>query len=264
MPSKVIDNLLSEALSPGVTKRILKGLKMRPLSCVEQEQVSVGLGRRDGGVAITKFRIEMTFENLACLRDRTWLNDEVVNFHMEMLTERLVSRKTLPNLNPLNCAFFNTFFFTKLTGGTSGLSYDYKSVQRWTKRAKLDIFALDLLFIPINLNNVHWVLGVVNFKEKRLEYFDSMHGSDRGFFTVMEKYLQDEFQDKKSDTFDFGDWSTVLRTDCPTQQNGYDCGMFVCKFTDYLSDGLDLDFSSQDMVFFRERLYADILQGSIP
>jgi len=40
---------------------------------------------------------------------------------------------------------------------------------------KVDIFSLDKLFVPIHLGN-HWTLGVVNFKKRRLEYYDSMGG----------------------------------------------------------------------------------------
>ena len=35
----------------------------------------------------------------------------------------------------------------------------------------------DMLLVPINLCNNHWVLIVVNFLRRRLEYYDCMGGS---------------------------------------------------------------------------------------
>lgn len=40
--------------------------------------------------------------------------------------------------------FFNTFFFEMLSGGNSG-SYNYKQVQRWTTRKKVEYN--ELIFI---------------------------------------------------------------------------------------------------------------------
>ena len=50
-----------------------------------------------------------------------------------------------------------------------------------------------------------------------------------------------------------------MPSDIPLQHNGDDCGVFTCKFADYLWDRLDLDFSQSDMPYFRRRLLADLL-----
>jgi sentrin-specific protease 1 len=31
-----------------------------------------------------------------------------------------------------------------------------------------------MCLVPINLGNMHWIAAVINFKQKRIEYFDSM------------------------------------------------------------------------------------------
>ena len=31
-----------------------------------------------------------------------------------------------------------------------------------------------MCLVPINLGNMHWIAAVINFKQKRMEYFDSM------------------------------------------------------------------------------------------
>lgn len=40
---------------------------------------------------------------------------------------------------------------------------------------QIDIFSKDIIVFPINKNNVHWLCGAINFKDKRLECYDSMN-----------------------------------------------------------------------------------------
>jgi sentrin-specific protease 1 len=42
----------------------------------------------------------------------------------------------------------------------------YAALKRWTR--KIDIFAHDLILIPVHLG-MHWCLAVVNFKVKKSE-----------------------------------------------------------------------------------------------
>lgn len=39
---------------------------------------------------------------------------------------------------------------------------------------QIDIFEKDIVVFPINLRNVHWICGAINFKDKRFECYDSM------------------------------------------------------------------------------------------
>ncbi len=55
----------------------------------------------------------------------------------------------------------NTFFYSKLM--EDGV-YSYSNVRRWT--STLNVFALDKVIIPINDNNAHWFLAVVDFRKK--------------------------------------------------------------------------------------------------
>ena len=54
----------------------------------------------------------------------------------------------------------------------------------------------------------------------------------------------------------------IERPACPEQRNTYDCGVFACQIANYLTSDVPLDFTEADMPMFRDRLAADILQGS--
>ena len=45
---------------------------------------------------------------------------------------------------------------------------------------QFDLFSKDIVLIPINHKNVHWAVAVINFRLKRIEYYDSMLMTDNG------------------------------------------------------------------------------------
>jgi len=49
----------------------------------------------------------------------------------------------------------------------------------------------------------------------------------------------------------------------PQQNNDADCGVFSCMFANYLSQGIELRFSAQDMTTFRMRITLDILRKEV-
>jgi sentrin-specific protease 1 len=84
-------------------------------------------GPQSREVVIDKFNIDMTRAKIACLRPRTWLNDEVINFYMCMLKERDAALcEKYPKR--LHSHFFNSFFMHKLLqADSSGGGYAFTS-----------------------------------------------------------------------------------------------------------------------------------------
>ena len=53
-----------------------------------------------------------------------------------------------------------------------------------------------------------------------------------------------------------------MGTSTPQQHNGFDCGVFVAIYVDFLMDDLELEnFCQEDMEYFRMRLSVDIIRG---
>ncbi|XP_047065075.1 putative ubiquitin-like-specific protease 1B [Lolium rigidum] len=198
--------------------------------------------------------IEITREKLWCLRPRGWLNDEVINFYLELLKERAKREPT----RFLKCHFFNTFFYKKLAGGKTG--YDYESVRRWTTLNKLGYALMDCdkIFIPIH-RDLHWCLAVINMKEKTYEYLDSFGVMDFDVLRILATYIMDEVKDKSNIELDVSSWQDVSVPLC-MQHNGWDCGMFMLKFIDFHSRGVSPSFSQEDMEYFRKRTAKEILR----
>jgi Ulp1 family protease len=49
--------------------------------------------------------------------------------------------------------------------------------------------------------------------------------------------------------------------DTPKQMNGTDCGVFMCKYIDYISRNKDLTFNQPDIKFFRFLMGVELMEG---
>lgn len=254
----------------------------RPFTLEEKALTSRVLRGRAAEVLVTGFNTELTRQDLQRLRDTEWLNDEVINFYLSLLKQRSDDRLKKADAQQAAAGeawprvhFLNTFFYPLLSdkGG-----YNYARVQKWTRR--IDLFAMDRVVVPIHLGN-HWCLAVINLQDRytqqhstptrvrthvlvcrarlltdttrhhqrnrRFEYYDSLGSSNRECLQRLRRYLQDEARDKKKIELDLADWGDHQPKDIPLQKNGYDCGVFACKFAECIASGRPFYFSQ---VFF--------------
>ena len=164
--------------------------------------------------------------------------------------------------------YFTSFLFLKLMDAEKGgkkIGYCYENVQRWCKKCmpNVDVFELARLYCPINVDNFHWTLLVIFFQRKIIYYFDSMGN------TSAERYLRGalrflgDISKGAGKAFDVDEWTLVKSsTNYPQQGNGYDCGVFVIMYADYLSDNLPFNFSQDDIALFRKRIILNIMKKS--
>ncbi len=195
--------------------------------------------------------------DLKRLQPRTWLNDELINCRLAMFNEAAANapaRSYVPNL----------FFLGSL--GT-GADYNYKSVRRWTKRAKVDVTQLDRAVFPINTANTHWTAAVVDFQRQECVHWDSLcsgvagvHGDE---LRSLRRWLADEVQDKHDMQLQHAIQQWPLKsappTRAPQQDNGYDCGVFCMQFCTALLCGAEehlMSCSSQQHVSYLRLWYA--------
>lgn len=93
----------------------LLACRRKPLSLEEEAAVDSALKPPyDNTILCEKFKIPISRSKMSCLRPVTWLNDEVINFYLEMLAERDALLCQTPNTTRLPSHYFNTFFISKL------------------------------------------------------------------------------------------------------------------------------------------------------
>ncbi|PXF46785.1 Sentrin-specific protease 1 [Gracilariopsis chorda] len=235
-------------------------------------------------------------EDLRTLKPNNWLNDEVVNAYMNLIAARaakagkksssdenakpnghpndlsngyglsrfhtsspskslLSSSNYAPRVKVISSFFYSTLF--KFNPHTRVTEYNYSRVKRWTRR--FDVFDYDIMLIPINHQNMHWTLGVIDFKNKTVAHLDSMgKGGSPEVRENLLRWVRDEAATKEHELND-QEWSTddVI---VPQQTNSDDCGVFLCKYADFLSRGWsDFTFSQDHMNYFRARIAHELL-----
>ncbi|KAL7578136.1 hypothetical protein ACA910_012582 [Epithemia clementina (nom. ined.)] len=164
------------------------------------------------------------------LEPEQYLNDTLIDFWMKWISRGDTS----------NTHFFTTHFYTTLAKkGVAG-------VKNWTQKKGIDVFTKKFVFFPIN-KNFHWSLAVAvnpghiqygepdedNKPHACLLFFDSLKAHSK--FQVAKKILawlnaewkringvEDEPFTSKS--------MAVYAPKVPYQENGWDCGVYVCRY----------------------------------
>jgi Ulp1 family protease len=205
----------------------------------------------------------ITAEKLYDLCDKhVWLSSDHINAYLAYLNTKFHRVLSL-----------TSFFYTKLTeiGG-----YQYSSIEHWTK--KIEIFQKDIILIPININESHWILAAIFMKEQfRIAILDSLRMiTTEGAVIIGEnliRWLNDEYRHKirlckddnyvkyrvKNEEFDSNQGKSkiigevnlngqvdfaldiMFRNGSPPQVDGSSCGVFVCMFARLMAENIERD-----------------------
>lgn len=220
-------------------------------------EVASALAQKDPNLVLSAaFKLRITQRDLATLQEGGWLNDEVINFYLSLVMDR--SSKN----GGLKVYSFSTFFFPKLQGGGSTQTGGHAAVRRWTKA--VDLFLCDLILVPLHLG-VHWALAVMDLKAKTVKAYDSMGQRHDDICNLLLYYLQEEHKVKKGRELDVSKWTmcSLRPSEIPQQKNGSDCGVFACKYADYIAKDRPLTFKQCHMPLFRKLMIWEILNQKL-
>jgi len=146
-------------------------------------------------------------------------------------------------------------------------------VKRWPNKAiksagedpgDQTLFDFEMVFFPVNISNSHWTLVVAYPQRKLVQYYDSMRGGGETYTKSVFAFLQDEHWEKYGSALpDMGEWRIVENNplENPQQDNGSDCGVFVCLAVSFLAEGLPLEYEPSDIPAVRAMIGRDLLRG---
>uniref|UniRef100_A0A0K8T5X9 Ubiquitin-like protease family profile domain-containing protein n=1 Tax=Lygus hesperus TaxID=30085 RepID=A0A0K8T5X9_LYGHE len=189
-------------------------------------------------VLVSKFNLEIRRADFLTLLNMNWLNDNIINFYMELISERSGSEKKYPPVYA-----FSTFFTLALQNG-------YETVRRYTKN--VDLFSKYLILVPIHISG-HWCLAKIDMERKEIVCYDSMLRNNNKFLGMLMNYLISEHKDKKKEDMDTSGWTSRNDKNIPIQENGSDCGVFTCTFAEYSARHSKFNFSQADMPYMRSK-----------
>uniref|UniRef100_A0A1W7RD34 Ubiquitin-like protease family profile domain-containing protein n=1 Tax=Agkistrodon contortrix contortrix TaxID=8713 RepID=A0A1W7RD34_AGKCO len=205
---------------------------------------------QDDEILTSAFKLNITRRDIQTLRNQQWLNDVVINFYMNLLVER----NKMPGFPVLYA--FSTFFYSKLS------SMGYNAVKRWTK--EVDLFQHDIILVPIHIR-LHWALVIIDLRRKTIKYFDSMGQNGIRICMRLLQYLQEESKAKKNLDINVSSWIlySMKPHEIPQQLNGSDCGMFTCKFADFVTRDKPIAFTQFHMPYYRKKMVWEILHQQL-
>ncbi|KFB50281.1 hypothetical protein ZHAS_00018361 [Anopheles sinensis] len=242
----VLDEVEIEEAAKAPKEVLLPALTQAQLDLIHRKV------RSGNEVVADKFSLKIRGNDLVTLQGSNWLNDEVINFYMELLRERseLKADQGLPKLYTMN-----TFFIPRL------LQVGHSGVRRWTR--KVDLFAYDMIVAPVHVNGIHWCMSIVDLRQKTIHYYDSMGSPNNAVLNALENYLREESLDKRKVPFDTSGFTKENIRDCPRQENGSDCGVFSCMFAEFLSREHPITFDQSKMQYFRQKMTVEIVAGQL-
>lgn len=240
---KLQDKIHKDKLEAESTSKLIQKLSEEDENKVLNIWKSKG---RDSMMLLQAFNIDVKVIDFKTLADKRWLNDVVIELYLKTLINEKVYA-------------FNSYFFTTLE------SRGYQGVNRWMKRAKVNIAKTEKVLIPINVHQTHWVLGVIDLKNKKILYMDSLatnktpHGERA--LTLMYDFVKGETNKQGVPELAEGFEQEHL-LNVPQQQNGSDCGVFTLMNAFYISKNEPLTYQPSDAKTFRKVIGNTILSLS--
>ncbi|KIM76885.1 hypothetical protein PILCRDRAFT_634021 [Piloderma croceum F 1598] len=205
--------------------------------------------------------VQMPQHDFCRLRPSQWLNDEVVNAYVALLDAN----------TPDNILFVSSFFMSQLHSG------GYRKVTRFLKgvsgqpqqglltgKASMVIFPISE---PVDRRaddpGLHWTLGVLHCWQREAVYYDSFPVSSG--FDIFRKHAREYIMGRggtenvRQEELDA--W-TYHHAPTPLQNNGCDCGAFLCANMLSVSFGLP-HFAQKDIPNIRKHIALQLHRGAI-
>lgn len=224
-----------------------------PINEEQREAINKAInGGSNNEVLVSRDKLNITRSDIKTLGKDEWLNDNIINCYMNLIQERsnIPTEDNLPTVYTMN-----THFVSRL------IESGYKSVERWTKR--VNIFSFNIILFPVHVNNNHWALVVVDFRQKTIRYYDSMGNTNPKVLDAIENYLKEESLSKLKKPFDIVPFKKQNVENIPRQDNGNDCGVFSCIFAEVISRNKQINFTQENIPYFRDRMIVEILEGKL-
>lgn len=119
----------------------------------------------------------------------------------------------------------------------------------------MNLFEYKYVCIPVNVDNAHWHLFVVDPILKTISLIDSCESTEEMYansFNALTNFL-DELWTMRFGANDTVGWTRVI-IECPKQGNNIDCGVYVCIAMTYLADNLELSYTAREIGIFRYKM----------
>jgi len=183
---------------------------------------------------------------ITLLTPKSWLNDVIILNYISLLVR--------------NCE--DTLIITTDTW-VDFKRKKYNTVMKWTKQNNL--FDFKRIVIPINPNNNHWALFVVDIWGGIVHSFDSFNNTHIKEYNIVSEFLILAYNystKKPGEERTMPNWKYQIENS-PQQKNTYDCGIFTCTNARYFLFAKKLEFTQPDCQLLRKRIAYELIHNEL-
>lgn len=140
--------------------------------------------------------------------------------------------------------------------------YDYTTTAKNFSRKKFErnFFEKDKVFFSIHKPN-HWISACIDVQKESITILDPLNctnETNHGYAKALHQFVQDLSVDSNnapSRDHIQKKWQLITNpSGIAKQNNGYDCGVFVCMYAECIQSGKALNFSQQDATLKRHEM----------
>jgi hypothetical protein len=186
--------------------------------------------------------------------------DNVINAHFVLLRDYTSHKCRVDPESSNYSLFMGTFFMQGLIADENGFSltqpnYVHRQLQaalrevvgiKRSEELNVTVADVEMVMVPVNLANYHWVLAVAFIRERVIRFYDPLFNSTkqesfdvthaRRICSALLAAITEECRivDANLPT---GPWKFLIMTDAP-RQGVNECGDYICLYADLLCDHL--------------------------
>lgn len=205
--------------------------------------------------SISKFKLTADqFQRLhwSSRGEAAYLDDQIINYYMTLICERSRANANLPKVHAMDVYFMEMLLFLD--------NPDSIYIESWVKQ--IDIFTHDFLIVPVNGNRQHWSMVIICIQSKVIKNYDSLLITNDIALKKLVQYIEGESRRRNKAEFECG-WTVENVRNIPRQYNGHDCGVFSCMYAEFVTRNQPLQFSQQNMIYFRKKMIREICTGQL-
>ncbi len=204
--------------------------------------------------------------SLKRLKDGEWLNDDIIQCFISVTRGKQKKRQEAKEIktNKIHWVHDVSFMLSLFSNGIEKEPTVDRAKRHGLKKLNDDfgvkgILDLGILVIVVNPNVNHWAVISVDIPNKKMRYHDSLVRSDSlgskknatymPRFKGICKYLHSHLDSPSIEYDEYEKRWKFEKGNSSIQNNGHDCGLFVCYNITKLLEGKDIRESKDDATF---------------
>ncbi|KAJ4797185.1 Epstein-Barr virus EBNA-1-like protein [Rhynchospora pubera] len=135
----------------------------------------------------------------------------------------------------------------------------------------------DLVFFPINVENSHWLIGILNFKKSTFQILDSLLKRNRAYYEDLTRNLRTGIQrcitlaiqsndnlSAKHRSLNITTWPVNVISQAPQQNDSCSCGVYALAYIEYWKGSIEMtNFPKVDIEQFQKQILVRMIFSDV-